>query len=157
MPKVCGELKELKGPRQEGGRSIFPIVRVGNAEYSKLIAANSTLADELASNVSVGEEVCLFVYGHLSHRKGLIGFVKPGTGRLIAMPGKALFAGLFWYVVISPVLVGIAGALVGGVVGMIGGQRGTALGVLLGIMYGVGISWFTAYRFYTAYQEMRAG
>jgi hypothetical protein len=72
------------------------------------------------------------------------------------MPGKGLFGGLLWYGVFSPIIVGIAGAIVGGMVGMVGGQRGTAMGVLLGGLYGVGISWYSAYRFYTAYKEMQA-
>jgi len=157
MPKICGELRQLQGPRKEGGRSIFPLVQVGDTTYQKMIAVNSTLADELASNVSVGDQVCLYVYGHLLHRKGLIGFRKPATGQLTAMPGKALFAGLFWFVVISPVVVAIPAGIIGMLVGMLGGQRGTAFGLLMGLFYAVGMSWFTAYRFYQANQEMRAG
>ena len=40
---------------------------------------------------------------------------------------------------------------------MVGGKHGTAFGLLLGVLYAVGISWFSGFRFYKAYQEMRAG
>lgn len=140
----------------EGGRAIYRSFQIGETGFNKLIAANVHLAREIDDNVKLGDRVCIFVYGHLSHRKGIIGLKKEGGG-FYKMPPGGLMMGLFWYGVISPIFVGIAAALVGGMVGMIGGQRGTAFGVEMGLIYAVGISWYTAYRFYTAYQEMRAG
>jgi len=140
--------------RQEGGRAVYNRFVVGQTEFKKLIAANVHLANDIAENVKVGDRVCIWVYGHLSHRKGLIGLKKEGGG-FYRMPG--LGAGMFWYVVISPVFVGLAGFFVGGLVGMIGGRSGSVFGALVGLAYGVGISWYTAYRLYSAYQEMKAG
>ena len=45
------------------------------------------------------------VFAVILRRPGLLGFAKSETGELSAIPAKGLFAGLFWYVVISPVLV----------------------------------------------------
>ena len=156
MSKICGEMGVAPASSTEGGRTIYRRFRVGDTEFAKLIAANVHLARDIDANVAMGDRVCIWVYGHLSHRKSMIGLRKEGGG-FYRMPGNGLFMGLIWYGVVSPVFVSIAGMLVGGLVGMVGGQRGTALGVMLGLFYGVGISWFTAYRFYTAYREMQAG
>ena len=156
MSKICGEMGVTPNHSTEGGRAIYQSFRVGNTEFKRLIAANVHLAREIDESVALGDRVCIWVYGHLSHRKGMIGLRKEGGG-FYRMPGNGLLVGLIWYGLVSPIFVSIAAMIVGALVGMIGGQRGTALGVTLGLLYGVGISWFTAYRFYTAYREMQAG
>jgi hypothetical protein len=72
------------------------------------------------------------------------------------MPSKGYYTGLFWYLVFSPMFVGLAGAFIGGLVGSIGGRQGSVFGLLCGVLYGVGISWFSAYRFRKAFQEVKA-
>jgi len=42
-------------------------------------------------------------------------------------------------------------------VGMLGGQKGTAMGLLFGVLYGIGMSWYSGYRFTRAWKEMKAG
>jgi hypothetical protein len=134
---------------------VFPLIQVDGTTLKRSLVANDTLGGEIANNISPGDRVCFFVFGHLLRKKCIIG-VKTHSGQWYRMPGKGLFGGLLWYGVFSPIIIGIAGAIVGGMVGMVGGQRGTAMGVLLGGLYGVGISWYSAYRFYTAYKEMQA-
>ena len=156
MPKYCGELGGPPGFTMEGGRASFDSFIVGQTEFKKLIAANVPLADEIIENVRPGDRICIWVYGHLSHRKGLIGVKKEGGG-FYCIPSKGFAAGMFWYLVISPAFVGLAGFFVGGLVGSLGGRNPSIVGALLGLAYGVGISWFTAYRFRSAYQEMKRG
>jgi hypothetical protein len=50
----------------------------------------------------------------------------------------------------------LAGAFIGGLLGSIGGRQGSVFGLLCGVLYGVGISWFSAYRFRKAFQEVKA-
>jgi hypothetical protein len=79
------------------------------------------------------------------------------SGRQAIMESKGYFGALLWYGVFSPFIVGIAGILIGMIVGMIGGKTGTAMGALIGCLYGVGMSWFSAFRFTRAWKEMKAG
>lgn len=174
MPKICGELKQLANPYGGGfvhstthytdgtsrtssfkRRMVFPLIRIGDQALEGLWVASDQLGDEIANGVSVGQKVCLFTYGHHLRKKVIIG-VRTEDGTWFRMPGKGLFAGLLFYTVFSPLIVLIPAVVVGMLVGMIGGRGGAALGLLLGVLYAVGISWYTAYRFYTAYREMAA-
>jgi len=71
------------------------------------------------------------------------------------MPASGFVSGLFWYAIISPIVIAIPAAIIGMIVGMLGGQKGTAMGLMFGILYAVGISWLSGFRFFQAYQEMR--
>lgn len=82
--------------------------------------------------------------------------MKKDNGEVYKMPGRGLFSGLLWYVVFSPIIVAIPAAIVGTMVGSLGGKRGTAMGLLFGVLYAVAISWFSAYRFFKAYNDMSA-
>src|SRR5262245_4315110 len=88
-------------------------------------------------------------------RKKIIIGLKPESGPLIAMERKGLVGGFVWYFIFGSIVYSLGGMIVGGMVGMIGGRQGTGVGALLGIVYGVGGCWFTYYRMFTSYREMR--
>lgn len=174
MTRICGTLQVMEPPRGGGfirttteytdgttetsstkNRMVFPLIHIGDVTLKNSLVANDQLGSEVATNANVGEHVCLFVYGHLLRRKGIIG-LQCADGRLYSMPSKGYYTGLFWYLVFSPFFVGLAGAFIGMLVGSIGGKKGTAFGLLCGVLYGVGISWFSAYRFHKAFQEVKA-
>ena len=134
---------------------VFPLVHIGDVTLKNSLVANDQLGSEVATNANVGEHVCLFVYGHLLRRKCIIG-LQCADGRLFSMPSKGYYTGLFWYLVFSPMIVGLAGAFIGGLVGSLGGRQPSVVGFLCGLFYGVGISWFSAYRLRNAFQEMKA-
>ncbi len=178
MSQVCGEVKTIALPKGGGvheyrtkyvyadgspsvtksnwykSRMEFPTLSVGNTVLDGTYVANDQLGHEIAENISPGDRVCVFYYGHLLRKKVIIG-VKPEKGPSFVMPGSGFVSGLFWYAVISPIVVAIPAAIIGMIVGMLGGQKGTAMGLMFGILYAVGISWFSGFRFFKAYQEMR--
>ena len=51
---------------------------------------------------------------------------------------------------------GIPAVIIGMIVGMLGGARGTVYGLMFGVLYAIGISWYSGYRFFNAFQEMKA-
>jgi hypothetical protein len=134
---------------------VFPLIHVGDTTLKNSLVASDTLGHEIAENIASGQHACFFVYGHLLRKKCIIG-VKTESGTWYRMPGRGLFSGLFWYAVFSPMIVGLAGGFIGALVGSLGGRQGTAFGLLVGVLYGVGISWYSAFRFYKTYQEMSA-
>ncbi|HTP44262.1 MAG TPA: hypothetical protein VMJ13_06835 [Candidatus Acidoferrum sp.] len=179
MTQICGEVVTLAPPvgggvheyrtkyvYADGSPSVvksswykrrmeFPSMCVGKTILDGVYVANDQLGHDIAENIKLGDRVCLFVYGHLLRKKVIIG-VKPEKGPSFLMPASGFVSGLFWYAVFSPIIVAIPAAIIGMIVGMLGGQKGTAMGLLFGILYAVGISWFSGFRFYKAYGEMRA-
>lgn len=180
MPKICGEVKLWVGPVGGGvhtyatkyvyadgspsevktnwykSRMVFPSIRIGETSLDGAYVANDQLGHEIAEDVNLGDRVCVFVYGHLLRKKVIIG-VKRENGSSYVMPASGFASGLFWYALISPIVVAIPAAIIGMILGMLGGARGTAFGLLFGALYGVGISWLSGFRFFKAYQEMKAG
>src|SRR5262249_24965140 len=178
MAKLCGEVKIIEKPVGGGmhhttteyqysdgstetkqnwykSRMFFPTIQIGTGPaLNKVLVANDQLGHDIADNVRPGDNVCMFTYGHLLRKQCIIG-VKSDKGTF-AMPGRGFASGLFWYAVFSPIVVGIPAAIIGMIVGMLGGQQGTAMGLMFGVLYAIGISWYSAYRFYTAYKEMQA-
>jgi hypothetical protein len=175
MTKLCGELKALAPPT--GGslhvhtteysdgtsrssfyrrRMVFPLIQIGDTMLEKLFVANDRLGSEVAGTFQPGERVCMYYFGHLLTKKCIIG-MRSESGHEAVLENKGYFGAFLWYGVFSPFIVGIAGAIVGMLVGMIGGQKGTAMGLLFGFLYGVGISWYSGYRFSRAWKEMKAG
>src|SRR5262249_33992955 len=136
-------------------RMFFPLIQVGDSQLKKVLVANDQLGHDIASNIRQGDRVCLYTYGHLLRKQVIIG-VKAEKGASLLMPPRGLVSGLLWYAVFSPLIVAIPAVIVGMILGMLGGKQGTALGLMLGILYAVGISWFSGFRFYQAYQEMRS-
>ena len=133
----------------------FPVVQVGDTRPENVFVANDQLGHEIGKNIHAGDRVCLFVYGHLLRKKVIIG-VKSDKGPSFLLPARGLMSGMFGYAVVSPIVVAIPAVIIGMIVGMLGGQRGTAMGLMFGFLYAMGVSWFSGYRFYQAYQEMRA-
>ncbi|MBI5446907.1 MAG: hypothetical protein HY900_37540 [Deltaproteobacteria bacterium] len=173
MATICGEVKTLESPTGGGvyvseteytdgtrktnwykSRMVFPVVQIGDSILKKVFVANDQLGNDIAKYIHQGEQVCLYVYGHLLRKKVIIG-VKSNMGSLLAMPARGFESGLFWYAIFSPIIVALPAAALGMLVGMVGGQRGTAMGLLLGVLYAVGISWLSGFRFFQAYREMR--
>jgi hypothetical protein len=179
MPKICGEVKALSAPTGGGvhtydtkyvhldgsapptvkrnwykSRMEFPVIHVGDTQLNKVFVANDQLGHDIAGNINHGDQVCLFTYGHLLRKQVIIG-VKPDKGPSFVMPASGFASGLLWYAVFSPIVVGIPAIIIGMIVGMLAGKSGTAFGLLVGVLYAVGISWFSGFRFYKAYQEMR--
>ena len=178
MTKICGEVKALSGPIGGGvhvheteyvysdgspstfkrssykSRMVFPVIQVGDTQLNKVFVANDQLGHDIAKNINLGDRVCLFTYGHLLRKQVIIG-VKSEKSPSFVMPASGFASGLLWYAVISPIVVGIPAVIIGMIVGMLGGKAGTAYGLLFGVLYAVGISWFSGFRFYKAYQEMR--
>ncbi|HVY04670.1 MAG TPA: hypothetical protein VHB46_01715 [Burkholderiales bacterium] len=179
MTKLCGEVKALSGPIGGGvhvtdtkyvyadgspsevkrnwykSRMVFPTIQIGDTQLSKVFVANDQLGHDIAGNIHVGDKVCFFTYGHLLRKQVIIG-VKSEKGPSFTMPARGLMSGLLWYAVFSPIVVGIPAIIIGMILGMVAGKAGTAYGLLLGVLYAVGISWFSGYRFYKTFQEMRA-
>jgi hypothetical protein len=179
MTMISGEVKEMSNPVGGGmhvqqtryvyadgspsetrqswykSRMVFPIIQVGETSLKKVLVANNQLGKDIAEHIVLGDRVRMFTYGHLLRKQVIIG-VKPELGPAFLMPASGFMSGLFWYAVFSPIVVGIPAVILGMVLGMLGGQAGTAFGLLFGVLYAVGISWFGGFRFYKAYQEMRA-
>ena len=179
MTMISGEVKEMSNPIGGGmhvqqtkyvyadgspseikqswykSRMVFPIIQVGEISLKKVLVANDQLGKEIAENIALGDQVRMFTYGHLLRKQVIIG-VKSEQGPSFLMPARGFMSGLFWYAVFSPIVVGIPAVIVGMILGMLGGQAGTAFGLMLGVIYAVGISWFSGFRFYKAYQEMCA-
>ena len=178
MTKLCGEVKAISGPVGGGmrttqteyqysdgssevksnwykSRMVFPVVEVGDTRLQNVFVANDQLGHQIGKTVHPGDRVCLFVYGHLLRKKVIIG-VKSESGPALLLPARGLMSGLFWYAIISPIVVAIPAVIIGMIVGMLGGQRGTVMGLMFGFLYAVGMSWLSGFRFYQAYQEMRA-
>jgi hypothetical protein len=84
----------------------------------------------------------------------IIGFRSEATGYTFSMPSKGVFGALLWYGVFSAMGTGVLGAIVGTILGMILSPI-AGLVVLPGILGGIGVSWYTYYRFLGAYREMR--
>jgi hypothetical protein len=180
VAKICGEVTAISDPVGGGvhttqtryvyadgspdeiktnwykSRMFFPLIQVGDSQLKKVLVANDQLGHDIASNIQQGDRVCLYTYGHLLRKQVIIG-VKAEKGTSLLMPARGLVSGLFWYAVFSPIIVGIPAVIIGMILGMVGGKQGTAFGLMLGVLYAVGISWFSGFRFYKAYQEMRAG
>jgi hypothetical protein len=179
MTKICGEVKSLSGPIGGGmraydtkyvytdgsapstvkrswykSRMVFPSIQVGDAQLDKVFVANDQLGHDIAKNINLGDRACFFTYGHLLRKQVIIG-VKSAKGPSFLMPASGFVSGLLWYAVFSPIVVGIPAAIIGMIVGMLGGKAGTAYGLLFGVLYAVGISWFSGFRFFKAYREMR--
>jgi len=179
MTKICGEVKAMSNPVGGGvhvqhteyvyldgsrpsevktnwykSRMVFPLIQVGDTRLDKVFVANDQLGKDIAENVSPGDRVCMFTYGHLLRKQVIIG-VKSEKGPSFLMPARGFMSGLLWYAVFSPIVVAIPAVIIGMLVGMLGGQAGTAFGLMFGFLYAVGISWFSGFRFYKAYQEMR--
>jgi hypothetical protein len=179
MTQICGEVLTLAPPTGGGvheqrtkyvyadgspsqvksswykSRMEFPSMRVGGTVLDGAYVANDQLGHDIAGNINLGDRVCIFLYGHLLRKKVIIG-VTSEKGPSFLMPASGFASGLFWYAVISPIVVAIPAVIIGMILGMLGGQKGTAMGLLFGILYAVGISWFSGFRFYKAYGEMRA-
>lgn len=179
MTMICGEVKALANPvgggvhvdrtqyvYSDGSRSdikqnwyksrmMFPIIQIGDKQLNKVLVANDQLGHDIAASINQGDRVCVFTYGHLLRKQVIIG-IKSEKGPSFLLPARGLMSGLFWYTVFSPIVVAIPAVIIGMIVGMLGGKAGTALGLLFGFLYAVGISWFSGFRFYKAYQEMRA-
>lgn len=174
MPVIQGVLKQLSQP--DGGgflksetrytdgttstsyykqRMVFPLIRIGDRHLEGYTVASDQLGHEIAAGLRPGQEVTLFTYVHHIRKKVIIGAIA-ADGSTFRMPAKGLVAGMLFYVVFSPFIVLIPAVVVGMLVGMVGGKEGSALGLMGGFLYAVGISWYTAYRFYRAYREMRA-
>jgi hypothetical protein len=179
MTKICGEVRALSGPIGGGvhvqdtkyiyadgspsetkrnwykSRMMFPSIQVGDTHLDKVLVANDQLGHEIAGNIKVGDRACFFTYGHLLRKQVIIG-VKPDHGPSFLMPASGFASGLLWYAAFSPIVVGIPAVIIGMLVGMLAGKAGTAYGLLFGILYAVGMSWFSGYRFFKAYKEMRS-
>jgi hypothetical protein len=179
MAKTCGEVKALSHPIGGGmivtdttyvyadgsqpsytkqswtkSRMVFPVVHVGDTHMEHVFVANDQMGHDIAAHVGQGDQVCLFTYGHLFRRKVIIGMTsQKGT---FLLPARGLVSGLFWYAVFSPIVVAIPAVIIGMLVGSLGGRAGTARGLMFGFLYAVGISWYSGFRLYKAYQEMRA-
>jgi hypothetical protein len=134
---------------------VFPTIQVGDTHLNNVFVANDQLGHDIAQNIKPGDKISLFTYGHLLRKQVIIG-VKSENGRSFMMPARGLASGLLWYAVFSPIVVGIPAVFIGMIVGMLGGKRGTALGLLAGALYAVGMSWFSGFRFFNAYQQMRS-
>ena len=177
MTRICGEVKALSGPIGGGvhaydtkylysdgsstvkrswykSRMVFPTVQVGDTQLNKVFVANDRLGHDIAENIRQGDRVCIFTYGHLLRKQVIIG-VKAQKGSSFMMPASGFASGLLWYTVFSPIIVGIPAVIIGMILGMVAGKAGTAYGLLFGALYAVGISWFSGFRFFKAYQEMR--
>src|SRR5215467_2133875 len=141
MTKLCGELKTLAAPTGGGvsvhtteytdgtirqsrikHRMVFPRIQIGDTLLEKLFVANDTLGAELATSFQIGERVCMYYFGHLLTKKCIIG-MRAESGHQAVMENKGYFGALLWYGLFSPIIVGIAGAVVGMLVGMLGGQK----------------------------------
>jgi len=175
MPKLCGELKAMAPPTGGGisvhtteysdgtstsrmykHRMVFPLIQIGDTTLEKLFVANDSLGADVWGTFHPGERVCLYYFGHLLTKKCIIG-MRSESGQQAIPENKTYFGALLWYGVFSPIIVGIAGAVVGMLVGSLGGKQGTAMGLLFGVLYGIGISWYSGWRFTRAWKELKAG
>ena len=173
MPTICGELKQFEPPigggvhiqeieyddgsrssRMYKSRMVFPIIQVGATTLKRAFVSNDTLGRQIAGNAHLGEQVCFIFYTHFLRKKVIIAMQTETQS--FETVGKGFFGGLLWYAIFSPFIWVIPAMLAGMVIGMIGGKEGTALGLLGGVLYAVGMSWFSGFRFWKAWGEMKA-
>ena len=136
-------------------KMVFPIVQVGDTVLRRPIVAIDAIGYAIRDNVSVGDTVSLYYFQHLLRKQVLIGFRSETSGARFSLPKSGVFGALLWYGVYSAMGTGLLGAIVGIVVGIVLSPV-AGLIVVLGILGGIGVSWYTFYRFLAAYREMRA-
>src|SRR5258708_6311371 len=75
---------------------------------------------DIADHINVADRAGVFLYGHRLRKKVTIG-VRSEKVPSFLMPARGFVSGLFWYAVISQIIVGIPAAIVGMILGMLGG------------------------------------
>ena len=168
MEKHCGLLDEvgrLKGGEtitqvDDYGRAKFigqvkvateiDVIRIGTAQLRK-VRCEGVLYNELEP----GRQACIYIYRHLWRTPVLLGVRYDGEkgkrmvsdayyrGSLLqyALPLAFMYAIGCW----------ILGMVVGGVIGM--GQ--SSVPPVLGLLSGLGLAWYSAFRFRADYQEAK--
>ena len=173
MPKICGQLKQFEPPigggvhiqnieYEDGTRSshryksrmVFPVIQVGDTTLKRAFVSNDMLGNQIARNFHLGEQACFIFYTHFLRKKVIIAMET--QTQTFETVGKGLYGGLLWYGIFSPFIWVIPAMLGGMIIGMIGGKEGTALGLMGGVFYAVGMSWFSGYRYWKAWGEMKA-
>jgi len=136
-------------------RMVFPLVHIGDTVLKRAYVAVDAVGYAIRDNVKVGDSVALYYFQHLLRKQVMIGFRSETSGQTFSMSDKGVFAALLWYGVFSAMGTGVLGAVVGFVLGMVLSPI-AGLVFLLGILGGIGVSWYTYYRFLLAHREMRA-
>lgn len=100
----------------------------------------------LFPRLEAGREVSLYVYRHLFHKDYIIGVKYADDGARHVMPDNEVRGTILQYVFVWPLLLGIAGLIVGSIVGLVLRFMGDVLPPLF-MLGGVGLAWWSAYRF----------
>ena len=173
MTRYCGQIRQVAGSTgggfvavgnedREGNftvpvgglvrvATVIPVLQIGDTTLKNV----RLCMGELAPYLRLGDQVCVFAFGHLLRKKIIIG-VRSQNGPSWTMGFGRFVATFITYLTLWPFLVGLAGALIGALVGMLFGNAGSTLGLTLGLAYGVGISLLRAVRLAITYSQMRA-
>jgi hypothetical protein len=169
MEKHCGLLGEvgrLKGGEtiarvDEYGRAKFigqvkvateiDVVRIGTAELRK-VRCEGVLYNELEP----GRQACLYIYRHLWRTPVLLGVRYDGEERK-RMVSDAYYRGsLLQYALPLALMYAIGCWILGMVVGIVIGMGQSSVPPVLGLLGGLGLAWYSAFRFRADYQAAKS-
>jgi len=166
MEKHCGLLSEvgsLKGGEtiaqvDEHGRAKFigqvkvateiDIIRIGAAELKK-VRCEGVLYNELEP----GRKACLYVYRHLWRTPVLLGVRYDGEQQKHMVSDAYYRGSVLQYALPLAFMYAIGGWILGMIVGMVIGMGQSSVPPVLGLFGGLGLAWYSAFRFRADYQE----
>mgnify|MGYP000384955253 CR=1 FL=1 len=168
MEKHCGLLENVG--RLQGGGTITQVdeqgrtkfigqvkvateidaIRIGATQLKK-VRCEGVLYNELEP----GRNACLYIYRHLWRTPVLLGVRYDGEAQK-RMVSDAYYRGSFLqYTLPLALMYAIGGWILGMIVGMVIGLGQSSVPPVLGLFGGLGVAWYSAFRFRADYQAAR--
>ena len=169
MEKLCGLLGEvgrLKGGEtitqvDENGRARFigqvkvateiDVIRIGTTELRK-VRCEGVLYNELEP----GRQACLYIYRHLWRTPVLLGVRYDGEPQKRMVSDAYRRGSMLQYALPLALLYAIGGWILGMVVGIVIGMGQSSVPPVLGLFGGLGLAWYSAFRFRADYQAAKS-
>ena len=165
MEKHCGLLERVGN--MTGGEFVTPVDDRGNEKWigsfrvatgidaiqiGKTLLKKPRCEEDLAQNLSPGREACLYIC-RIGLTPVLLG-VKYADGAKHLITKSYLRGSILQLLTVFSLMYGIGGLIAGGIIGSLIGID--EYGVGIGGLAAVGWCWWSAYQFWTAYQEAKA-